>query len=286
MKNFLRPYIPSSIRKIYRKYKPKSVSEKEHDKTITRLKENYLKLNKDIPKDQMVFRKGMKMFVHPDSKFGFEHFCFISTEMVEEMDFFIEETFEKKQLLDIGALHGIFSIVFALNNPLKKALAVDASSLAFEKLLYNIHENNLQNIIPAKCAISDEPGKLLMHYEWEHAVSCNTQKDGNTGFEVDMKTGDSLCSEFGFTPDVIKIDVEGHEVKVLNGLAGVIKKLKPVIFLEIHPDSIKQEGDEIADIFPVLNQVGYNAFLPGNISISKEEICNAKKIIRILLKPV
>ncbi len=134
--------------------------------------------------------------------------------MVDELDFFIEKTAGKKALLDIGALHGIFALVFAVNNHSKKAIAVDASPLAFERLLYNIQNNNLENITPLECAVSDVAGTLSMHYEWEHAVAAGTAKSKNKSFEVPKKTGDEICESLSFEPDVIKIDVEGHEIKV------------------------------------------------------------------------
>ena len=286
MKDFLRPYIPLFLKKVYRKYKKRSLSEIKHEQTLNSLKESYLQLNKNALPNQMVFREGISMYVHPDSRFGFEHFCFISPEMVEEMDHFIQETTGKKALLDIGALHGVFSLAFAINNPAKKALAVDASPIAFERLLYNVHENKLTNILPLNCALSDSPGKLLMHYEWEHAVALGTLKKGAKSFEIDKQTGDGICSSLNFKPDVIKIDVEGHEIKVLKGLANIICQLKPLVFLELHPQAIKEEGDNISDLFSIFKNQEYHAYLPNNTIISNEKIFNAKNITRILLKPV
>ena len=42
-------------------------------------------------------------------------------------------------------------------------------------------------------------------------------KPGGEGFEAIGKKGDELCESLSFKPDVIKIDVEGHGVKVLKG---------------------------------------------------------------------
>lgn len=285
IKYFLRPYAPLFIRKIYRKYKKKSPGEIELEQLASTLKNNYLELNKNCPPNKMVFRKGITMNIHPGSKFGFEHFCFISPGMVNEMDEFIDLTIHKKNLLDIGALHGVFSLAFAINHTGKKAVSVDASPLAFDRLVYNIKENNLDNVIPVQCALSDTTGMLSMHYEWEHAVATGTRVESEKSFEVEKETGDVLCKKLNFQPDVIKIDVEGHEIKVLKGLKDVIEQSRPLIFLELHPHSIQSEGDKIHDLFLICKPGEYTAYLPGNTILNEDEICNAKQIIRIILKP-
>lgn len=49
--------------------------------------------------------------------------------------------------------------------------------------------------------------------------------------EVSTKTLDSFNIS---NVDFMKIDVEGHEVAVLNGAKNIIDKYEPVIFIEIH----------------------------------------------------
>src|SRR5262249_12911497 len=157
-------------------------------------------------------------------------------------DFFLRTAVEKKRLLDIGALHGIFSLVFASQGTDRRVLAVEASPVAFARLLYNVHKNEFQNIEPVECALSDVNGVLRMHYEWEHLVAANTLPDAHS-IEVPVKSGDHLCQERRFCPDVVKIDVEGHEIKVLKGLWETLENNRPLIFLELHPTRIREEGD-------------------------------------------
>lgn len=57
----------------------------------------------------------------------------------------------------------------------------------------------------------------LAEHPWEAAVSEPTTVD------VELITGDQYCADHGVTAiDVMKVDVEGHEVQVLHGLDGVI----------------------------------------------------------------
>lgn len=138
-----------------------------------------------------------------------------------------------------------FSIVFALDNPFGRILAVDASPIAYSRLLYNLEKNNLRGrITPIECAVSDTEGTLSMHYEWEHAVAA---PGGDMSRKLKMRkiSGTELCRQNNFVPDVIKIDVEGHEAKVLRGLETIISADRPLIFLELHPDRVVAEGDSL-----------------------------------------
>jgi FkbM family methyltransferase len=227
----------------------------------------------------------MTLKLHPESRDAFEHFCHISPPMVAELNCFIENTKDKSRLLDVGALHGIFSLVFTHRGGESKAVAVDASPLAFARLLYNIHKNGLPNILPVECAVSDAPGILKMHYEWEHAVAATSEGSNQNTLNVIKKTGDALCEELSFKPDVIKIDVEGHEVKVVRGLAKQIRACKPLVFLEFHPGRIKEEQDPVADLLDVFTSCGYAAFLVDGTPVRIEDIPGFTEDQRLFLKP-
>lgn len=54
-------------------------------------------------------------------------------------------------------------------------------------------------------------------------------------------------------PDVLKIDVEGHEVAVLEGLGTRLNSAR-FVFVECHPEF----GAPVADVRPLLENVGYD----------------------------
>ncbi len=233
-------------------------------KTLTQadlLEDRYKALNRSVPAGEMVVRPDLRIKYHPDSRLAFEAFCFRCPQMVAEMDRFIDLARDKRRLLDVGALHGIFSLVFTagcdLFYPMKKSIAVEPSPRAFARLLYNIHNNwsirrNWPLIVPVERALSSKCGVISMHYEWEHAVVAGTDGGPPADLTVEKNTGDHLCGVHHFDPDIIKVDVEGHEVEVLKGLMWTIGRFRPLIFLEIHPARIQQEGnslDELAHVF-------------------------------------
>lgn len=224
--------------------------------TANLLEDRHKALNRSAPAGEMVVRPDLRIKYHPDSRGPFEAFCFRCPQMVAEMDRFIELAKDKQRLLDVGALHGIFSLVFCQLGGYRRSLAVEPSPLAFARLLYNIHENG-SNVIPSERALSSDPGILRMHYEWEHAVAAGTNEYMTGIVEVKKITGDRFCLLRSFEPDIIKIDVEGHEAKVLKGLMGTIGQFRPLIFLEIHPARIQQEDDRMDNLGRFFDVLGY-----------------------------
>jgi hypothetical protein len=86
---------------------------------------------------------------------------------------------------------------------------------------------------------------------------------GNSGFDIPEETRSisvsverkRLDDVYGGVPSFIKLDVEGHESKVLKGALDLITKYKPAIMVEIH-DMKSSEVD------PFLKGLGYGDPVP------------------------
>jgi FkbM family methyltransferase len=69
--------------------------------------------------------------------------------------------------------------------------------------------------------------------------------------EVPAVTGDMLDKEYG-PFDVVKIDVEGHEIEVLKGCTNLLSRA-PKLALEIHMDCLGWRGQSKTDIFKLID---------------------------------
>ena len=63
-------------------------------------------------------------------------------------------------------------------------------------------------------------------------------RGGQAGIKI--VTGDKLFANKDF--DFIKIDVEGMEIKVLNGMKALISRCRPTLFVEIDNDNAQVFG--------------------------------------------
>lgn len=221
--------------------------------TPEELKPFHEQLQEGLKPDQICIREGVVLTINEKSRFPFEFFCWRSPEMVKEMDEFIKYAKGKRRLLDIGAHHGLFSLVFTSINKTGKAMAFEPSPDPYQILFDNC--NNSQ-ISCKPVALSEKTGRLEMVYEWDHLIVGEAEKDKT--IDVPTFTGDEICSH-SFPPDVIKIDVEGHEWKVLKGLKTTITTKHPIIFLELHPQRLEQQGDSLHDIIEFFEELEYVA---------------------------
>ena len=124
-----------------------------------------------------------------------------------------------------------------------------------------------------------------MHYVWEHAVATPAGTAAGGNMLIEKTTGDLLCNKLSFRPDAIKIDVEGHEVKVLRGLTDILKSCRPSIFIELHPSMIEAEGDTLDEIANLVNDLGFCVKHPMQGMIPLAKLTQFTSIERVIMEP-
>lgn len=77
-------------------------------------------------------------------------------------------------------------------------------------------------------------------------------------YTVKTDTLDSFTKEQNVFPDVIKIDVEGHELSVLKGAENYIQQHHPTLIIEIEQRHHKNIA--IESVFNSFTQQGYNCY--------------------------
>lgn len=81
--------------------------------------------------------------------------------------------------------------------------------------------------------------------------------------------------------NVLKIDVDGYDFKVLKGAKQAIIEFKPLIYIELGEFALNQQGDSVRDIFNLLIDLGYWGRLASNPDqiIDLETTVNHLKVI-------
>lgn len=71
-------------------------------------------------------------------------------------------------------------------------------------------------------------------------------------------TLDDWCERSGVYPDMITMDVEGSELKVLLGAEKILREREPLVYVSIHPDLINvMYNMEYQRIFHFMKGLGY-----------------------------
>jgi FkbM family methyltransferase len=169
-------------------------------------------------------------------------------------------------VFDIGANRGEFTQA-VLQDGATKVLAVEPAPKMFSVLARNFFKDT--RVVPLRVAVSDS--------EWSEATFYECVEDGMSTLDKSWLTGerapygdkdyrevnvygttlDSLVKEYGM-PDLVKIDVEGHEVSVLKGLT---KKVGLITF-----EWQITRSEDVYSCLELLANLGYTEYAPQYIT--------------------
>jgi FkbM family methyltransferase len=196
------------------------------------------------------------------------------------------------EIIDAGANIGVYSLEMSkIHNFNIKVIAIEAQRLIFQMLNANIALNNLENVWTYHRIISDKNEETILlecpdlnvpanfgGYEVQKHI-INSDFDGKFFMppeEVQSITLDSLALE---NCALLKLDIEGMEDVALMGSISLLKKSKPIIFLEKHKTDYKK-------VKSILKECGYDIWeLPKNnvLALRKEWDINIEDFARIVL---
>jgi FkbM family methyltransferase len=253
---------------------------------------NFRSWNRDAGADEIVLRPGLRLKIDPSSREPFEHFCFRSLEMSQELDAFLREMPACRRFLDVGACHGVFALAFAAGRPDALTLALDPSPVACRILAGNVARNGLGNVISMPVAAGAAPGRIRMRQDWHHleAVSDEEAQAGTAGtagdiVDIPVEPLDSLCAGLSFAPDLMKLDVEGYELAVLHGARTVLSRHRPRLFLELHPDRLRELGGSVREVIQLLEDLGYRFRSLSGAPLSAQSVAGERSVSRLLCVP-
>jgi len=175
-----------------------------------------------------------------------------------------------KTFIDIGANDGVlFSNTFKFAKNGARGVCIEPSPLAFRKLKLNQLLN--KGVCCLNKAISNSNGKVLLQEDgYESTLSKIVSEQKDKSLNISCITFDNLFKKYPnfINVDLVSIDVEGHEIEVLQGLTDQNFYSKIIII-----ESDKLEIDELNNLKcldnynPVISN-GINTFYVNN----KEEI--------------
>jgi FkbM family methyltransferase len=190
-------------------------------------------------------------------------------------------------VFDCGAHQCVVAMVLAkFVGTSGKVIAVEAGPLNYDTGLRNVRVNDARNVTVVHAAVSDDLNPI------EFNVRGNGQVDDGTGawgkVAVPGITIDELTRRHG-APDVLFVDVEGFESRVLNGAAETLSRNHPDCFVEMHVGcGLEKFGGSVKSIAELFRRLGYQLWMsaptaPNFISFSDDSPIVAKRFFLIAI---
>ncbi len=171
-------------------------------------------------------------------------------------------------VFEIGANIGShsFEIAQLLQDGSGTLYCFEPTDYAFKKLIKNHSLNHFTNIIFEKLALSDReeiqnltPASSLDTVAFSASWDIKDGSSKNTmQQEIIFKKLDTYIQENSITKvDLLKIDVDGYELKIIKGGRQTISTFKPIIIIELSECLLHYVGDTLEELLSLLHNLGY-----------------------------
>lgn len=175
----------------------------------------------------------------------------------------IVESSENKHpvLLDIGANYGFLSIVLCKYFSQARVFAFEPHPKIYESIKLSLHSNKIQNLCIENMAVGNVDAETEINLFGTSSNILNRDAGEYTKHKVQQIKGDSYLHNNNLRVDLIKIDVDGYELEVIEGLRQSIISYRPVIIVETNNNP---------KIFESIEALNYHILDMGLRSISNE----------------
>jgi|WetSurMetagenome_2_1015567.scaffolds.fasta_scaffold386489_1 FkbM family methyltransferase len=175
---------------------------------------------------------------------------------------FVAET-ETPLIIDCGSHIGLSILYFKKIFSKAEILGFEPNRENFVILEKNIRNNHLENVRLINAALADKEGTNLLKisneekepWTWGDSLVENIWGDNGTNKKMEVKTV-KLSTYMDSPVDLLKIDVEGYEQKVIEEVKPKLDLVKEII-LEYHLTPTMQVENSYAVIKKILESAGF-----------------------------
>lgn len=188
--------------------------------------------------------------------------------LTPEEEFLRKLDLRGKIIFDVGGFLGLMTLFFA--SRAKYVVTYEPLPESRQGIARNLELNGFGHVTLREVALSSEPGELTLTYDdlmsggasGDPEISCELASSAaHPRFvTVPVTTIDMEISSGQPIPDLIKIDVEGMEYKVLRGMFGLLTASKPWVYFELHGTTQKDKKTNAQDVIGTLRDLGYAVY--------------------------
>jgi FkbM family methyltransferase len=188
-----------------------------------------------------------------------ESLRYLYDEIFAREEYLFESSTPKPVILDCGANIGMATLFFKWLYPESTIISFEADPTTFAVLQRNIQRNHLQDVTAHNVALWSEDGRIpfFVREDEPGALLMSTMAARTVGREISVDAR-KLSSFINGRVDLLKLDVEGAEVKVIYDLVES-RKIEAVqqMIIEYH-HHIAHETPCLGDFLTMLERKGWN----------------------------
>jgi FkbM family methyltransferase len=172
-------------------------------------------------------------------------------------------------IFDVGAFEGLITLFFA--RKAHHVVCYEPSSRNYARLCQNLELNGVKNVIARKYGVGANVHRSLMASDPRMAggatlsgnISATIRRLAGAHTEqIEITTLDEdLAAAHLPEPDLIKIDVEGYELAVLQGAKHLLESKHPALYLEMHGETMSEKRANVKALVTHLKSHGYQDIL-------------------------
>ncbi len=169
---------------------------------------------------------------------------------------------------DVGGYIGYFAL-FPLPwlRPGALVYSFEMNPLFIRQIRFNVDQNRHlvpSRVFPINAGLSDEV--VFARASHIEGFALDAGDDAEPNVTIDLLTLDYVHETMGLTPDLIKMDIEGFEARVLRGGEAMLREAQPTILFELHSEEfVGRHGETRSSVLERLEALGYELFaLPGD----------------------
>ncbi|MFK7848118.1 MAG: FkbM family methyltransferase [Rhodothermales bacterium] len=175
--------------------------------------------------------------------------------------------------VDVGANIGAYSVGLSPFIKNGKIISFEPNPRALHYLEENIKLNDIKNITVNKVGLSDRDEDAILFTSSLTTASINKNKESVQKECISLITLDKYCEENDINNiDVLKVDVEGHEVKCIKGAIEIIKKSKSMVLVMEIDDNCLNAGSSKQEVFEFIRSLDFKAYAPRGFPFGLREI--------------
>ena len=218
---------------------------------------------RSLSKSNIVEIEGRKMFTQNNDGLALSIFKIYEPNQTKIVKKYVHEG---DVVIDVGAHVGYYTLLMAqLVGKNGKVYSFEPDPVNFELLKKSVEINGFENVVLIQKAVSDTTEKIKL-FLGDNDSAINRIYDAKLGdakksIDVESVTIDEYFKENDKLFNFIKIDSEGSEAKIINGMEKFLTKNRKLIMMtEFFPFLIKKSGDEPNQYLKSLENSGFELY--------------------------